>query len=147
MSFLKNFDLSCNVTQVLDPDTITSDTDCDSVDMTGYDCCTFLALVGASGDTLSGSLYIELEVEESDDDSSFTDAADAVVKGYVAGNNDGCFAKIDAAAEDDAVFQCTYHGSKQYVRPVVNVTGTHSSGTPIGIVAIQHGKHGDAPGV
>jgi hypothetical protein len=143
---MKNFEQHCSVTQVIDPATITSDTDGDSVSMAGYDCCTFLALVGESGDTLSGSLYIELEVEDSDDDSDFSDAADADVKNYVAGTNDGCFAKIDAAAEDDAVYKCTYRGSAAYVRPVINVTGTHSSGTPIGIIAIRHAKHGIAPG-
>jgi len=147
MAFLKNFDLSCAISQVVDPDTITADTDGSSVDMKGYDCCTFVALVGESGDTLATALYIELEVEESDDDSSFTDAADADVKGYVAGNNDGCFAYIDAADEDDTVYHCTYHGSSRYVRPVINVTGTHSSGTPIGIIAIRHAKHGAAPSV
>ena len=127
------------ITQVVDPATITSDTDGSSVDMLGYNWVTFMALVGESGDTLSGSVKIELEVEESDDDSSFTDVADAELQNYVAGTNDGCFAVVDAAAEDDAVFKATYRGNARYIRPVINLTGTHTNGTPIGIVAIQHG--------
>ena len=67
------------------------------------------------------------------------DAADADVQGYVSGTNDGCFAVIDAAAEDDAAYACTYRGSARYVRPVINVSGTHNNGTPIGIIAIRHG--------
>lgn len=127
------------IDQVVDPVVITADANGASVDMVGYNWCTFLALIGESGDTLSGSVKIELEVEESDDDSSFTDVADAELQNYVAGTNDGCFGLIDAAAEDDAVYKGTYRGGSRYVRPVINVTGTHTNGTPIGIVAIRHG--------
>ena len=126
--------------QVVDPVVISADADGSSVDLKNYDGgVTFLALVGASGDELSGSVYVELEVEESADDSTFTDVADADLVGYVAGNNDGCFAVIDAPAEDDAVYKCHYRGNKRYVRPVINVTGTHTNGIPIGIVALRLG--------
>ena len=125
--------------QVVDPDTITADTDGSSVDLLGYSRVVFYALVGESGDTLSGSVKIELEVEDSADDSTFADAADADLTQYVAGTNDGCFALIDAAAEDDAVYMTEYRGAARYVRPVINVTGTHSNGTPIGIVALRIG--------
>lgn len=139
--FISNF----KTDQVVDPVVITTDTDGASVSLVGYDACTFIALVGESGDTLSGSVKIELEVEDSDDDSTFADAADADLQGYVAGTNDGCFAVIDAAAEDDNEFVATYKGSGAYVRPVINMTGTHTNGTPIGIVAIRHAKHGALP--
>lgn len=125
------------VTQCVDPATITSDTNGTAVDMSGYNQCAFYALVGESGDTLSGSVYIELEVEESDDNSTFSDVADADLINYVDGNNDGCFGVIDAAAEDDACYKTAYRGTKRYVRPVINVTGSHSNGTPIGIVCLQ----------
>lgn len=121
------------------PAVVTADADGSSVDLKDFEWATFYALVGDSGDTLSGSVYIELEVEESADDSSFTDVADADLQGYVAGTNDGCFAVINAPAEDQAVFTATYRGSKRYVRPVINVTGTHSNGTPIGILVLRHG--------
>lgn len=141
----RNFDLDHEVTQVLDPAVITEDTNCASVDKTGYDFVTFLALIGESGDTLAADLCIELEVEDSPDDSDFTDVDDAYLSTVVVGSseNDGTFAEINAAAEDDAVYKTTYRGSAKYVRPVVNVTGTHTNGTPIGIVAILHGQHGD----
>lgn len=125
------------VDQVIDPVVISADADGSSVDMRGYNSVAFFALIGESGDTLSGSVYIELEVEESIDDSSFTDAPDEDVRGYVAGTNDGTFGLIDAAAEDDAVYSCQYTGGKRYVRPVINVTGTHTNGTPIGILAVR----------
>lgn len=136
-------DVYNNVTfvQVLDPATVTADANCTSIDLWDYPGeVTFAALIGESGDTLSGTVYIELEVEESDDNSTFTDVADADLSNYVAGNNDGCFGVIDAAAEDDAVYTTQYTGSSRYVRAVVNVTGTHTNGTPIGVVAIVAGK-------
>jgi hypothetical protein len=136
---MKDFYTNVVHDQVVDPAVITSDTDGASVDLLGYDRVVFYALVGESGDSLSGALYTELEVEESADDSSFTDVADADLTVYVAGNNDGTFAKIDAAAEDDAVYMTEYRGSKRYVRPVINITGTHTNGTPIGIVALRIG--------
>ena len=125
------------VDQVVDPVVITADADGASVDMQGYNSVAFYALVGESGDTLSGSVYVELEVEESNDDSSFTDVADADVRDAVTGTNTGTFAKIDAAAEDDAVFEAQYTGNSRYVRPVINVTGTHTNGIPIGIIAVR----------
>ena len=128
-----------NVTQLVDPAVVTADVDSASVDMQGYNSCMFVVNVGESGDTLSGSVYLELEVEESTDDSTFTDAADADVRGYVAGNNDGCFGVIDAAAEDDAVFTCQYTGNARYARVVLNVTGTHTNGIPVSVTAIQAG--------
>lgn len=134
--FINNF----QVDQVIETAVITSDTDGSSVDMTGYERCTFIALIGESGDTLSGTVKIELEVEESDDDSTFSDVADADIQGAVDGTNDGCFGVIDGAADDQKAYSCTYRGSKKYVRPVLNFTGTHNSGTPIGVIAIRHGK-------
>jgi hypothetical protein len=120
------------------PATKTSDTNCTAVDMQGYNECLFAVSVGNSGDTLDGSNYIELEVEESTDNSSFTDVANADLIKYVTGTNTGTFAKVDdSATEDQAVYFTSYRGTKRYVRVVLNFTGTHSSGTPISVLAIQ----------
>ena len=134
--FINNF----KITQVIDPAVATQDVNGSSVDMKSYRHCVFVAQVGESGDTLGSGVRIELEVEESADDSSFTDVADSDLANEVAGVNDGCFGVIDAAAEDDAYKVVQYNGSKRYVRPVINLVGTHSNGTPIGVIAIQFGK-------
>ena len=136
---MRDFENNLKHDLVVETAAITADTDGASVDMKDYSHVAFYALVGQSGDTLSGSVYIELELEESDDDSTFSDCADADVTNTVTGNNTGTFAKIDAAAEDQAIYMCEYKGSKRYVRPVVNVSGTHSNGTPIGIMAVRSG--------
>lgn len=135
----RDFENNMKYDQVVDPVVFTADADGASVDLLGYAGVTFMALVGESGDTLSGTVYVELEVEDSADNSTFADCADALVTNTVTGNNTGTFAKIDAAAEDDAVYVATYKGPKRYVRPVVNISGTHSNGIPIGIVAVRFG--------
>lgn len=136
---LRDFEGNIEHTQVVDPVVVKADVDGAGIDMQNFRHAAFYAMVGESGDTLSGSVYVELELEESDDNSTFSDCADADITNAVDGNNDGTFAKIDAAAEDDAVYMTQYTGSKRYVRPVINVTGTHTNGIPIGILAVQSG--------
>lgn len=128
-------------TQVFDPDTVTSDQNCTGVDMKGYEDVMFLVSVGASGDTLSGSVYTLLEVEESDNNSTYTDCADADIDVAVTGTNTGTFAKIDDAAEDDTVYKVRYLGNKRYARVVINVVGTHTNGTPIAVLAQRSGSN------
>lgn len=128
------------VTQVIDPVAITADTDGDTIDTLHYDGSMAVVAVGEQGETLGESTYILLEVEESDDDSTFSDCDDADIYPYVDGTNDGTFAKIDAAAEDDTCYTVEYRGSKRYWRVVVNMVGTHETGTPIGAVAIRYNK-------
>lgn len=130
-----------SVTQLYDPATTTADQNSTSIDMQGYDSLLLVANVGASGDTLSGSVKIEFEVEESSDDSTFTDVADADLTNSVTGTNTGTFALVDDPAEDDAVYITGYKGTERYVRVVINVTGTHTNGTPISITAIRGHAH------
>jgi len=129
------------VTQLLDPVAVTADVNSASVDTRGFDSLLLVVAVGESGDTLDASNDINLEVEDSPDDSAWTDCVDADLMAAVTGANTGTFAHIDAATEDDAVYFTGYRGTQRYVRVVVNVTGTHTNGTPIGIVAIQGHAH------
>lgn len=126
-----------SVSQLIDPDTLTADANSTAVDLQGYSSLMLVANVGASGDTLSGSVKIELEVEESDDNVTFTDVANADLHKSVTGTNVGTFAVIDDAAEDDAVYITGYQGNKRYVRVVANLTGTHTNGTPVSVSAIR----------
>ena len=93
----------------------------------------YLANVGLSGDTLSGSVMIELEIEESDDGISYTDVANTDLSNSVTGTTPGTFAVIDLAGEDQAIYKTEYRGSKRYSRVVANLTGTHTNGTPVGV--------------
>jgi hypothetical protein len=103
-------------------------------DLLNYGGCAIIVDLGNSGDTLSGSVKIELEVEHSDDDSTWADCANADILDPVTGTNLGTFAVVDAPTEDSAIFRTEYVGGKRYVRLVLNVTGTHTNGTPISVM-------------
>ena len=117
----------------------TADTDGASADLQGYESALIIAALGANGDTMSATVMMEIEVEESADDSNFTDVADADLINYVAGTNDGCMAVDDGTADDSAFYVAQYIGSKRYVRVVLNATGTHSTGTIVGAAIIPLG--------
>lgn len=129
------------VSQIVDPVVVTADALSAAINQAGFRDVTVAVAVGESGDTLSGSVYIELEMQESDDNSTYTACVDADITNAVTGTNTGTFALIDAAAEDDAVYMSQYLGDKQYVKVNINVTGTHTNGTPIGALAVQSGEN------
>ena len=105
------------------------------IDLQGFEEATAVVSVGAEGDTLSGSVYFEVSLEHSDDDSTYTDCVQAdIVNGTIAAG--GIFLKLDGTAGGDpdttgGQWQVGYVGGKRYVRLVLAKTGTHSTGTPI----------------
>ena len=123
--------------------TVTADQDCTGVDSQGFEGIEHIVHVGNSGDTLSASDKIELELEDSDDDVSYADVTDAefVNTGSDANVSDPDanvkFATIDAPAEDSRAFRIGYRGPKRYSRVVLNLTGTHTNGTPIGVLGLK----------
>jgi hypothetical protein len=123
---------------------LSADADSTAVDLWdypgGHGGVSFYAMVGTTTETLDGSNYWEVRVEESDDNSTFTAAPNADLSNYVTGTQAvaGTFALIDAAAEDDLTYSTHYHGSKRYVRVTCDETGT--GGIAIGILAIIGGK-------
>ena len=127
-------------TQLLDPAALATDANTSSLNLAGYDSATILVLVGqhADEDSLSSTYKIEFELEESSDDSTYTDVDDADIIGEVSGTNSGCFGVIDVSTEDDAMFTVHYIGGKQYVRAVMNFTGTQVTGPPIGVAGIRN---------
>jgi len=128
-------------TQVTNAVVVTADANSASVDMLGYNSLAFVVNVGIEGDTLSGSVKFDLEIEESADDSTFADsaAADVWSKSITAAGAAAStpWATLDAIAEAPAQHVCHYLGTARYVRCVINATGTHTNGTPIGITALR----------
>ena len=105
------------------------------IDLQGFEEATAVVSVGAEGDTLSGSIYFEVSLEHSDDDTTYTDCVQAdVVNGTIAAG--GIWLKLDGTAGGNpdttgGQWQLGYVGGKRYVRLVLAKTGTHSNGTPI----------------
>jgi hypothetical protein len=114
----------------------TADTDGSTVDLQGWESALVVAVCGAEGDTLSGSVYIQFALEHSDDDSTWAAVAQAdVVDGTIASG--GIFATIDDGAEAPSIHQLSYVGGKRYVRVVDERTGTHTNGTPTAAVVVK----------
>ena len=111
------------------------------VDLQGYESATLIADVGAEGDTLSSSVYFEISLEHSDDNSTFTDVAQAdIVDGTI--SSGGIWLKLDGTAggnPDTAgeIYRVGYIGGKRYIRGVLAKTGTHSNGTPISLFVVK----------
>ena len=117
------------------------------IDLQGFEEATAVVSVGAEGDTLSGSVYFEVSLEHSDDDSTYTDCVQAdVVNGTI--DAGGIWLKLDGTTGGDpdtagGQWQVGYVGGKRYVRLVLAKTGTHSTGTPIsGLIVKSRPRHG-----
>ena len=111
------YDLSNKTAAVtsLAPAVRTADADGAGVDLQFWESALVVAQVAAEGDTLSGSVKIDLKLEHSDDNTTFTAVAQAdVVDGTIASG--GIFATIDANAEAPSIHQLSYVGSKRYKR-------------------------------
>lgn len=117
------------------------------IDLQGFEEATAVVSVGAEGDTLSGSVYFEVSLEHSDDDSTYTDCVQAdIVNGTI--DAGGIWLKLDGTTGGDpdttgGQWQVGYVGGKRYVRLVLAKTGTHSTGTPIsGMIVKSRPRHG-----
>ncbi len=112
----KHFDLPLS----LDAAVYTSDQNGTGVDIRGYDAVTACFGFGATGDTLSGSVKVLPVLQESDDNSTFTDVAAADMVGTLT--------VVDDNAEDSVIQRVGYIGSKRYIRTKFDFTGTHTNG-------------------
>lgn len=116
---------------------LTADTDSSAVNLTGYNSCEVIVIVGAaSQDTLSGSLYWTVTLQESDTyNSGFTDvsAADTVDGGITAVNA----ITIDANGECGLSYKLGYIGNCKYLRIHIEETGSMNYGNLFAAVAIM----------
>lgn len=134
-------DLISNIKESVgfNPEVLTADEDSTTFDMQGFESLVAIVQVGASGDTLSGSVFLELILEHGDEqdgsDAVAVTSADDVLPGTALAL--GVFATIDDPAEDDAVFKIGYRGTKRYVRVAVDLTGTHTNGIPVSVIGIK----------
>ena len=138
-----NFDLANNTAVALSykPTVTTAAANGTGVDLQGYKSATLVAFIGAEGDTLSSSVHFEISLEHSDDNSTFTDVTQSdITNGTIASG--GIWLKLDGTSGGDPdttglVTQVGYIGGKRYIRGVIAKTGTHSTGTPIGLMVIK----------
>ncbi len=154
MAHLGTRDLSSVLTGVLGLEPVADlavDTNCASFDrqsaaFANEDEVGILVRVGPAVFTINGSNFLELEVEDSPDDSVFTDVADDRLTRFVAATNTGTFGLADDAAEDALFYHTTYKGPQRYGRVVVGFTGTVTGGIPIAVYYLNATPR-DAPTV
>lgn len=127
-----------DVTQTVNPATITSDTNGTGMDKQGWGSTKHIVNVGESGDTWSGSDYFDIIIQDSADNSTFAAVTDATkLNGTMTTLASGIVDVFDAEAEDNALSEIEYIGDKRYSRIVIDATGTHSNGTPMSAVSFN----------
>lgn len=96
-----------------------------TVDRLGYTRAMFVAHVG----TITDGTFA-FDFEESDDDSTWSNIASTDLSATVANAT---------SSVDDRVLKVSYLGSKRYLRCNLTVTGSPSTGGPIGVVVVKDG--------
>lgn len=137
------FDLSNEISTAisLKAKVTTANTTGTGVDLSGYNSAVMIVDVGAEGDTLSSSIYYEIAIQQSDDDSTYAACTQAdIVDGTIAAS--GIFYKIDGTTGGDpdttgVIYRVGYVGGKRYIRAVLTKTGTHTNGTPVGAMVVR----------
>ncbi len=119
------------VSQHLNPVTSLITKTSTAVDLQGYNGASVVFAIGQSGDTLSGSVYWTLKLQHSDDDSTYTDLAAGDL------NSSSLTVLVNATTLDKTAYVFGYQGAKRYLKAVATPTGTHTNGTPIGIIALR----------
>lgn len=133
------------VAQTINPATLTGSGDnTEGTAVDGKNCisvrhCLF---VGESGDTWSGSLYTDLILQHSTDNSTWaavTSSADYIMDDGASMETEasGIVKVLDAEADDNAAYTITYRGPRRYSRLLLDRTGNHSTGTPMAACAIK----------
>ena len=97
------------------------------IDMRGFGAAEFILLSGALTDGAYTALVQEGDAANLSDAAS---VADADLLGTEA-------AASLALTDDNAVKKIGYIGNKRYLKGVATPTGTHTVGTPIGIIALR----------
>lgn len=131
-------DLASNLSPaiLLTPGTYAADTTPVSVDLLGFDAAAVYIEVGAGGITFSGTNKVEFVLTHSDDDSTYTNVADADIQG-VSGTSNGIVYSLTAAHAAGTITEIGYVGGKRYLKLLADFSGTHGTGTPMSALAIR----------
>lgn len=131
------------IAQKLIPAVRTADASSTGLDRQGYASAALVVSLGNSADTLSGTVYVEVKIEDSPDNSVWTACAAAALvipenapTGVAAPASLGLIYTCDAPTEDSLDILVGYVGSERYVRATLDFTGTHTTGIPCAVHGI-----------
>jgi len=116
--------------------TLAADNTPAAVDLKGFDAAEIVLNVGIGGITFTGSNKIEFVLTHSDDDSSYSNVADADMLG-VSSISSGIIKSLTSAHAAAASYRYGYKGGKRYLKLLADFSGTHGTGTPIAATVIK----------
>ena len=116
--------------------TLSADNTPAAVDLQGFNAAEIILGIGVGGITFSGTNKIEFVLTHSDDDSTYTNVADADMIG-VSGISNGIIKSLTAAHAAAAHYRFGYKGNKRYLKLLADFSGTHGTGTPISASVIK----------
>lgn len=121
--------------------TFTADNTPAAIDLDGFDAAVIEFAVGVGGITFDTTNKVEFKVTHSDDDSTYTAVADADVEltesNITTVGTGGIVYSLIAAHAAATVVNIGYVGNKRYVKILADFSGTHGTGTPIGVQVIK----------
>lgn len=110
------------------------------IDLQGCNAAAFLVHVGASGDTLSGSVKLTVKMEHADDNGagaagSYAAVADADILGATSASGD--IIVVDSAADASKVYKVGYKAGKRFAKLTVTPSSGNTAGTPVAITIVK----------
>jgi len=131
-------DLASKIVPVaaLGPVTLAADNTPAAIDLAGFHSAAILLGVGIGGITFDATNKVEFKLTHSDDNSTYTDVADADMQG-VTGITSGIIKSLVAAHAAAAVYEFGYVGNKRYLKILADFSGTHATGTPIAVMVVK----------
>ena len=119
-----------------------------AVDLRGFDAATIAFDVGVGGITFTGSNKVEFKITDSNDDATYAAVTladvDLTNSNISAVGTGGIVYSLIAAHAAGTCVNIGYTGNKRYLKILADFSGTHGTGTPIGVVVIKGLPH-DAP--
>jgi hypothetical protein len=128
------------IVELLPVATYSADNTPAAVDLLGFEAAEIALAIGAGGITFTTTNKVELVLTHSDDNSSYSNVADADMKG-VTGIASGIIKSLVAAHAAAEVIKYGYVGGKRYLKLLADFSGTHATGTPLAAAVIKGRPH------
>lgn len=132
---MKDLHSGVSVATLIANATLAADNTPAAVDLLGFQSAEILLAIGVGGITFSGTNKIEFVLTHSDDNSTYTNVADADLLG-VSGTSNGIIKSLTAAHAAGASYRFGYKGGKRYLKLLADFSGTHGTGTPIAAMVL-----------
>jgi hypothetical protein len=136
-------DLNSNIKSVvgIGNATLSADNTPAAIDLQGFNSALVEFAVGVGGITFSGTNKVEFIVTHSDDDATYTAVADADVdltnSNISTVGSGGIVYSLIAAHAAATTVNVGYTGGKRYLKVLADFSGTHGTGTPVGVQVVK----------